>query len=68
MVEKANNRDKICEKLEKWLDPVTKIHDEVIQKARNYIGTQGQASSVSSRSGEVASSKIFEKTSMDTSI
>ena len=52
MVEKATNRDKICDKLEQWLDLMTKRHDEVRQKAKNDIRSEKQASSVLWRAGK----------------
>ena len=41
----------ICDESEHWVDVVKKRHDEIIQKARNYVGFGEQARYVSSRSG-----------------
>ena len=49
---KATIRDKSCEELEQWLELSTRRHDEVSQKARNYVGSEQQLRSVSSRSGK----------------
>ena len=38
-----------------------KRQDEVIRKTKNYVGSEEQVMSISSRSGEVASSKGSEK-------
>ena len=66
MVEKATNRDRICEKLEQWFDLMTKRHDEVIQKAKNYIRSEKQASSVFFwRAGKWLLGKIPKKVKVD---
>ena len=69
MAEKAFNRDKVCEELEKWFDLVTKRHDEVIQKAGKYVGFDEQVRSVRfialGRSGFL---EMFGKTSKLTSV
>ena len=44
-----------------WLDLVTKRHEEVFQKARNYVGSEEQVRSVLSCSEDVASSKRSKK-------
>ena len=46
MADKGINTDKICEYLGHWLDLPTKRQDEVIQKARNYKGSEKEESSL----------------------
>ena len=53
MAEKSTNREMISEELEQRLDLVTKRHDEGVQKARNYIVSEKQVRSDSSRSGKL---------------
>ena len=61
MAENARTKIRFAKKLEQCLDLVTKRHDGVVQKARKFVGSDGQVRSVSSRSGEVVSSKTSEK-------
>ena len=61
LLETATNRNKICEELEQRLDLVTKRHDELTLKARNFVGSKEEARSVSSRSGKRAFRKFLKK-------